>query len=94
MDIGFGRHSQLVFQVYLDDYTRRVWVDELADKAQSLKAWVSLMAKLQNEKHPLKVCAISRDNDPGYNSLPWTDFMTEHGIVHEKTGPYRKESAI
>ena len=58
MDIGFGRMSKLVFQVYLDDRSRRLWATRLKDKGETLKAWIPLQRQLENDKQPRTVAAI------------------------------------
>jgi hypothetical protein len=94
MDIGFGRMSKLVFQVYLDDYSKRLWSDKLKDKSATLVAWMALQLKLENDKYPLKVAVITRDNDPVYKAHYWSVYAKEHGVEQESYGPYRKESPM
>ena len=78
MDIGFGRMSKLVFQVYLDDHSRRLWVTRLKDKGDTLKAWIPLQRQLQNDKQPRVVAVISRDNDPVYTGNNWKTYAADH----------------
>ena len=95
MDIGFGRMSKLVFQVYLDDHSRRLWATRLKDTGETLKAWIPLQRQLENDKQPRTVvAAISRDNDPVYTGQNWTTYAEDHGIELEYYGPYHKESPM
>jgi hypothetical protein len=94
IDIGFGKMSKLIFQVVLDDHTRMCWVSRLKDKSETLSSFITLQRRLENEKHPRKVAAIARDNDPAYSGHQWVDYASDHGIQLEPNGPYRKETPI
>ena len=94
MDIGFGRMSNLVFQAYKDDHSRRIWVHKLKDKSETLTAFIPLQRQLENEVHPRKLGAVARDNDRCYTGQNWKVYAAEHGIELEFYGPHRKETPM
>ena len=94
MDIGFGRMSNLVFQAYMDDHSRRIWVHKLKDKSETLTAFIPLQRQLENEVHPRKLGAVARDNDRCYTGQNWKVYAAEHGIELEFYGPHRKETPM
>ena len=94
MDVGFGRNSELVYQLYIDDHSRRHFIDQLDTKAETLPRFKVLKKKMENDKAPLKVAFQRCDAESIYNSKAWIEFREEEGIEYEPNGPYRKESVI
>jgi hypothetical protein len=93
-DIGFGANSEYIFQVVVDEYSRRGFYHELKSKDEALPKLMELVRKMENDKAPLKVAFWVTDLDSVYTSKAADAFRKEQGIEHITKGPYRHETLI
>lgn len=94
MDICFGRGSRLIWQMYVDDKSRKIFGDKLTQKNDALQACAALERKLENERSPLRIAIHTTDDEPLYDAAQWKNYRAKKGIQHETNGPYRKESVL
>ena len=71
LDIGFTRGASWPFQLYIDDYSRRGYIELLTVKSEVLQKWCDLKRMLENRHYPLKVAFIRTDNEFVYTSKQW-----------------------
>ena len=89
MDLGFTAGRQIVFQLYVDDYTRESFIDILDKKSDALPRWKELKGKLENENQPWKFAFIKTDSEPNYMSKEWAKHCTANDLTHEFSSPYK-----
>jgi len=89
-DLGFGKNCSTIFALFVDDFSGKMWAEELKTKDLAFPAFKSLKAKLENEKYPLKLAFFRTDADRliGHH---WTTFLEQEGVVLEAAAPYRHE---
>ena len=83
MDLGFTAGSRVVFQLYIDDYTRESFIDILNSKTEVLPRWVELKGHLENDHQPWKFAAIKTDMEPIYWTPAWEQHCKAHNLEHE-----------
>ena len=89
-DLGFGKNSEHIFCLFVDDFSRKMWAEEVKTKDLAFPAFKSLKAKLENEKYPLRLAFFRTDADR-LIGLQWTSFLNQEGVVLEASAPYRHE---
>ena len=94
MDLGFGKGG-LIWQLVIDDMSRRAFITILHRKTDWFKAYVELKDKLENEKAPYKVTFVRTDNEKStYGSAQMVELCKQQGITLETNGPYQHESVV
>ena len=83
MDLGFTAGSRVVFQLYVDDYTRESYIDIIDSKTEVLPKWVELKGQLENDHQPWKFAAIKTDMEPIYWTPAWEQHCKDHNLEHE-----------
>ena len=89
-DLGFGKNSEHIFCLFVDDYSRKMWAEEVKTKDLAFPAFKSLKSKLENEKYPLRLAFFRTDADRLIGQQ-WTSFLNQEGVVLEASAPYRHE---
>lgn len=85
---SFGGSRYVV--TFIDDASRKVFVDFLSHKNQVLKAFKRFKSLVENQCGR-KIKRFRSDNGTEYTSKDFQKFLEESGIVHEKTVPYTPE---
>jgi hypothetical protein len=89
VDLGFGRNSKPIFQLVIDDKTRKSYIDILSSKAETLVSLKPLIKKLENKHAPWKVAIIRTDEESIFAIHEWDEFCQTAGIEHETSGRYK-----
>ena len=90
MDIGFAQ--DVVFQLYVDDYTRKSHLDILKSKANSFEAYIDYKTKVEAQFVPHKIAKHRTDSENIYTTQAWEDHRKDNGIVHECSPRYRHDA--
>ena len=75
------------FVIFVDDYTRHVWVYILKHKCevfQRFQEWKTLVERSSGRK----IKTLCSDNGGEYSSIEFASCLTKEGIKHELTTPY------
>ncbi|KAE8732649.1 hypothetical protein F3Y22_tig00001818pilonHSYRG00071 [Hibiscus syriacus] len=72
---------------FIDDLSRKIWVDFLQEKSEALTAFKRFKAIVEKEVgHSIQV--LRTDHGGEYNSHDFTQFCEEHGIKRQLTAAY------
>lgn len=90
LDLGFVDGSSIIFQLAVDDYLRKSYIDFLDSKADTLQKFKDLKQDMETKHFPHKVAIIKSDSERVYDNKHWEEFCKHHGIQHEFSSPYEK----
>ena len=76
------------WQMAVDDYTRRSWVQELTSKADVFRKYAALVQFIQTAMFPMRHAVVRTDAEPVYNTKEWEAYCEANGIQHEVSAPY------
>ena len=91
MDIGYTQDSNVLFQLYLDDYDDFTYIDIMTSKGQAFDDFVSLKTHLDNVYAPWKLAYIHTDCDTIYLSNNMKQYCRDQGLGHEFSSRYRHD---
>jgi histone deacetylase 1/2 len=91
IDLGFTRGSKFVFQLCIEDYTRKGYLDVLDEKSECFDSWQKLRTHLENKFAPWKFAFVRTDGESVYTTERWITYYEESGVVHEVSGRYRHD---
>uniref|UniRef100_A0A146LH62 Retrovirus-related Pol polyprotein from transposon TNT 1-94 n=3 Tax=Lygus hesperus TaxID=30085 RepID=A0A146LH62_LYGHE len=83
---GGGRYMM----IFVDDYTRKIFVYILRYKNQAFSTFLKVKALLENETNS-KIKVLRTDNGTEYVNSEFSDFLEKSGIRHEVTIPHTPE---
>jgi hypothetical protein len=88
LDIGFGKGGS-VFQLVIDDFQRKSYLQVLASKADTLREWCILERRLANVYQPYTCAILHTDNESVYTSDEWAAYCERTGKLHEFSGRHK-----
>ena len=91
LDIGFTRNCNHTFQLMIDDYSRKGYLEMLDNKSETLSCWITLKGHLEKKHAPWKFAFIRTDGESVYDSDQWKAHCKEEGLEHEVSGRYRHD---
>ena len=77
------------FQLFVDDFSRKSWLQFLKSKKDAGPGLLELKRTLENEKFPLRLAFVRTDSESIYAAL--TQPLREMGVQHEMSAPYHHE---
>ena len=90
IDLAFTKGG-VVFQLYVDDYTRVSYLDPLKGKHEAFEKFVLLHKHLKNKNFLYKLVYVRTDDEFVYSSDAWIQFCQEEGVEHEFGPKYRHD---
>ena len=75
------------FITFVDDCTRKVWAYSLRSKDEALTVFSRWLAEVEN-RTGRRVKTLRSDNGGEYTSRAFKQYLSEKGIMHQKTVPY------
>ncbi|KAI5317587.1 hypothetical protein L3X38_037294 [Prunus dulcis] len=80
-------HSFRYFVLFLDECTGFVWIYPLFNKSEVFSKFLKFFALVQTQFNA-KIQHFQSDGGGEYISKPFTDFLANHGMLHQFTCPY------
>lgn len=75
------------FLLFVDDFSRRMWVYFLKQKSEVFTMFQTLKALVEKESS-CQIVTLWSDNGGEFCSIEFTNFCASHGIKHQFTTPY------
>ncbi|XP_069150894.1 peptide chain release factor 1-like, mitochondrial isoform X6 [Solanum lycopersicum] len=75
------------FVSFIDDYFRCTWVFLMKDRSELFSIFKGFFAEIQNQ-FGVSIRTFHSDNALEYLSSQFQEFMSHHGIIHQKSCPY------
>ena len=82
---SLGKHQY--FLTFIDDYTRKIWIYILKEKAKIFNMFKKFKAIIKN-KSGYSIKVIYSDQDGEFTSNSFEAFCKENGIWHQLIAPY------
>ena len=82
-----SRGGKNYFITFIDDCSKYCYVYLLYSKDEALNMFKIYKAEVENQLEN-KIKIIRSDRGDEYESIAFSDFCTQHGIVHQTTAPY------
>ena len=79
------------FMTFIDDCTRFCYVYLLKSKDETLHYFKTYKDEVENQLER-KIKRLRSDRGGEYFSSEFSEFCIEHGIIHERTSPYSRQS--
>jgi hypothetical protein len=90
VDIGFGKGGQ-IFQLVVDDFNRKGYLQSLPSKAHSLGELQRLVRLLETKYQPYTLAVIKTDGEPIFKSHEFEAYCDRKGAEHEINGRMRHD---
>ena len=74
------------FQIFIDDSTKKVWVNLLKNKSDTFDAFKKFLAMVENQSSK-RIKTLRIENDGEYVSLEFKIFFSQKGIARQYTTP-------
>lgn len=80
--------TEVYFPMFVDDFSRMIWVYGLTKKSDAFPAFQHFVAHSERECDHEKVLILRTDNTGKYISIKWTEWCADRGINLQTTQPY------
>jgi hypothetical protein len=91
LDLGFCDGTDIIFQLGVDDHSRKSHLDILDKKSETLEKWIELKQRLEKKHFPHKFAIVHTDGEIVYDNKAWEDHCRDHGLEHEFSSRYRHD---
>nr|CAN80247.1 hypothetical protein VITISV_027801 [Vitis vinifera] len=81
--VSFPKRFQY-FVTFIDDYSRCTWLFLMKNRAELFSIFQKFYAEIQTQFN-ISIRVLRSDNAREYFSVPFTSFMSQHGIIHQSS---------